>query len=108
MPDQEPPVAPRPKRVVLVDDSPAYAASWRAIFAERYGDRLAFIGGLDAIVLESGDRARIRREIGRILDGIKAVGARCVFGSDHSLSPNVRYADFRYALDVYREQMAYP
>jgi len=40
--DQEPPVPPRAKRVVLVDDSTAYAASWRAIFAERYGDRVAF------------------------------------------------------------------
>ena len=42
MSDQEPPVPPRAKRVVLVDDSTAYAASWRAIFAERYGDRVAF------------------------------------------------------------------
>jgi len=33
---------PRAKRVVLVDDSPAYAASWRAIFAERYGEKVAF------------------------------------------------------------------
>jgi len=40
--DQEPPVPPRAKRVVLVDDSTAYAASWRAIFAERFGDRVAF------------------------------------------------------------------
>lgn len=31
-----------PKRVVLVDDSTAYAASWRGIFADRYGDRVAF------------------------------------------------------------------
>ena len=33
---------PKAKRIVLVDDSPAYAASWRGIFAERYGDRVAF------------------------------------------------------------------
>lgn len=38
--DPSPPV--RAKRVVLVDDSTAYAASWRAIFAERYGRRVAF------------------------------------------------------------------
>jgi uroporphyrinogen decarboxylase len=76
-------------------------------FARRYGDRLAFIGGLDAMVLESGDRARIRREIERIIGGIKEAGARLVFGSDHSLSPNVRYADFQYAAQVYREWMAY-
>jgi len=32
--------------------------------------------------------------------------ARCVFGSDHSLSTNVDYDDFKYALDVYREHMS--
>lgn len=44
MADTDPPAEPRPavKRVVLVDDSTAYAASWRAIFAERYGERVAF------------------------------------------------------------------
>lgn len=42
MSDQEPPVPPRAKRVVLVDDSTAYAASWRAIFAERFGGRVDF------------------------------------------------------------------
>lgn len=44
MTDSEPPTEPStpPKRVVLVDDSPAYAASWRAIFADRYGERVVF------------------------------------------------------------------
>jgi len=76
-------------------------------YAEKYGDRLAFIGGLDARVLESGDRSVIRREVARLVDGMKSLGARYVFGSDHSLSTNVRYADFQYALSVYREHMAY-
>lgn len=76
-------------------------------FAERYGDRLAFIGGLDARVLESGDRALIRKKVTALLEGIKSLGARYVFGSDHSISTNVRYADFQYALEVYREHMMY-
>ena len=42
MSQTEPAPAVPPKRVVLVDDSPAYAASWRGIFADRYGDRVAF------------------------------------------------------------------
>ena len=42
-PQPPPAVEPRsPKRVVLVDDSPLYAESWRAIFACRYGDRVRF------------------------------------------------------------------
>ena len=76
-------------------------------FAQKYGDRLAFIGGLDVRVLESGDRDLIRREVTRIVEGMKALGARYVFGSDHSISTNVAYDDFRYAHEVYRDHMMY-
>ncbi len=76
-------------------------------FAEQYGNRLAFVGGLDARILESGDRELIGREVGALIDGMKARGARYVFASDHSLSTNVAYGDFCYALDVCREHMAY-
>jgi len=55
------------------------------LFAERYGDRLAFIGGLDVRVFETNDRDLIRREIIRYIDGMKARGARLVFASDHSI-----------------------
>jgi len=75
--------------------------------AGSYADKLAFIGGLDARVLESGDREWIRREVTSLVEGMKTRGARYVFGSDHSLSTNVDYDDFRYAIDVYREHMAY-
>ena len=74
-------------------------------FAEKYAQRLVFIGGLDARVLESGDRDLIRREVVRLIDGMKERGARYVFGSDHSLSTGVRYADFKFAVEVYREHM---
>ena len=76
-------------------------------FAEQYGDRLAFFGGVDARVFESGDRDLIRSEVSRIMEGMKAVGGRYVFGSDHSLSTNIRLADYEYALEVYREHMMY-
>ena len=73
--------------------------------AERYGDRLALVGGLDARVLESGDRRLIRREVTELVEGLKARGARYVFASDHSVSTNVKYEDFQYAVGVYREHM---
>lgn len=76
-------------------------------FAETYGDKLAFIGGLDARILESGDRPRIRRAVTDLVEGMKSRGARYVFGSDHSLSTNVPYAAFQYAIEVYREHAAY-
>jgi uroporphyrinogen decarboxylase len=77
------------------------------VFAEQYGDKLAFIGGLDARVFETNDRGIIRREVGAYIDGMKARNARLVFASDHSISPNTTYDSYRYALDVYREHMWY-
>jgi hypothetical protein len=76
-------------------------------FAEQYGDRLAFAGGLDVRVLESGDRELIRKEVTRLIEGMKARGARYIFGSDHSLTPLIDYSAYLYALDVYREHMLY-
>lgn len=75
--------------------------------AERYGDRLCLVGGLDARVLESRDRSLIRSEVTRLVQGMKSRGARFVYASDHSVSTNVDYEDFRYAIEVYRGCMAY-
>jgi len=77
------------------------------LFAQQYGDKLAFVGGLDARVFESNDRDHIQREVASYIDGMKARGARLVFASDHSISPRTEYDSYRYALDVYREHMWY-
>ena len=78
------------------------------VFAEKYGDRLAFVGGLDTRVFETNDRDIITARGQRYyIDGMKARGARLVFASDHSISPNTRYDSYRYALDIYREHMMY-
>jgi len=77
------------------------------VFAEKYGDRLAFIGGLDTRVFESNDKEIIRQEVANYIEGMKARGARLVFASDHSISPNTRYESYLYALEVYREHMWY-
>jgi uroporphyrinogen decarboxylase len=76
-------------------------------FAEKYGDKLVLRGGLDVRVLESGDRSAIRKEVTSLVQGMKARGARYIFSSDHSISTNVRLADYRYALEVYRENCWY-
>jgi uroporphyrinogen decarboxylase len=76
-------------------------------FAEQYGDRLAFVGGLDVRLLETNDRDTIRRGVTEIVEGMKARGARYLFGSDHSITPLVTYDSYRFALDVYREHMDY-
>ena len=45
-------------------------------FAEKYWDRLAFVGGFDARLLESDDRAMIKREVAGFMKGMKSAGAR--------------------------------
>jgi len=76
-------------------------------FAEKYGDKLAFVGGLDARVFESNDRDIIKREVTYFIEGMKARGARFVFSSDHSISYNTHYDSYLYALEIYREHMLY-
>ena len=76
-------------------------------FAEAYGDQLAFIGGLDVRYLESNDREIIEREVARLVEGMKARGARYFFHSDHSITPLVDFDSYRFALDVYRQHMMY-
>lgn len=76
-------------------------------FAERFGDRLVLKGGLNKRVLESGDFDLIRREAGRLIDGMKSRGARYIFGSDHSISTLVTYDAFRIAVDAWREHRDY-
>jgi len=75
--------------------------------ARKYADKLTLIGGLDERVLETHDRARIRAEITRIIQGMKSAGASYIFASDHSISTNVDYQDYLYAVEVFREQCAY-
>jgi len=76
-------------------------------FVEQYGDALVFIGGFDKRIIETGDRDLIRCEAVAWLDGMKARGARHVFGSDHSISTNTDYDAFCTLLEVYRENMVY-
>lgn len=71
-------------------------------YAEQYGDKLAFIGGLDARVLETGDQEAIRSAVRAVVTGMKSRGARYMFGSDHSVSTRVRYRDYAAALAAYR------
>ena len=76
-------------------------------FARGFGNRIAFRGGLDVRVMESGDRDLIRREVVSLIDAVKREGARYVFSSDHSVSTGVAYQDFAYAVAVAREHSAY-
>ncbi len=76
-------------------------------FAAEYKDHFVFIGGIDVQMLERGDKEKIRREIERVCKGMKELGARYVFSSDHSVPPTVEFETFRYATKVFRQNMNY-
>ena len=76
-------------------------------FARKYKDKLAFIGGLDAVALESGDMGRIIRETDQLMDGMREMGAAYIFGSDHSLSPRVSYNDYLRTLEHFWSRAQY-
>ncbi len=76
-------------------------------YADRYRDELVFIGGLDVRVLETNDHDLIRTKVADLVEGMKARNARYLFGSDHTVTPNVDYDSYRVALDTYRQHMMY-
>jgi uroporphyrinogen decarboxylase len=75
--------------------------------AEQYGDRLIFIGGLDVRILETNDRGLIAAKIETLLNEMKTRKAGYVFGSDHTITPQVTFDTYRFALDVYKEHSSY-
>jgi len=76
-------------------------------FAEKYGDKLAFFGGFDVRILENGDKAAIKKEVIRICDTMRKLNVRYLFGTDHSITPNVEYESYQYALDVFKDNCYY-
>ncbi|MBT8405958.1 MAG: hypothetical protein KJP05_00750, partial [Deltaproteobacteria bacterium] len=76
-------------------------------YAEQYGRDLVFIGGFDVRILETNDHDLIRKEVVALVEGMKAREARYLFGSDHTVTPNVDYDSYRVALDTYRRHMKY-
>lgn len=89
--------------------NPLEVAAGNDIFkaVERYGDRLVFVGGFDKRIIETGDKELIRREAARFIRGMKERGARCLFGSDHSISTNTSYEAYRTLIETYRKEMLY-
>jgi len=73
---------------------------------ERYGDRLALIGGLDnAFVLPSGDRERIAADLKRVLSAGKEGGL--IVGS-HSIGDDISVEAYDYLHELEEQWCRYP
>lgn len=71
--------------------------------ADKYGDQLVLIGGLDVQILETNDRDHIASEIKQLLEAMKTREASYIFHSDHTIPPTVDYDTYRFALDTYMQ-----
>ncbi|MCX8180753.1 MAG: hypothetical protein N3E41_05210 [Thermofilaceae archaeon] len=70
-----------------------------------YGDRLAFIGNIDARVLAKGPEA-IRMEVEQKVK-TAAVGGGYIAGSDHSVPPDVSLENYRYFIELVKKVGSY-
>jgi uroporphyrinogen decarboxylase len=66
---------------------------------QRFGGRIALIGGMDARVLETNDPAAVRAELEAKLPGAMA-GGGYVLQVDHSVSNRVDYATYKFFLET--------
>ncbi len=60
-----------------------------------YGDKLAFMGNIDARTLSTNDPARIEEEVRRKVE-VASQGGGYVMSSDHSVPPTVSLETFRF------------
>ncbi len=68
---------------------------------DRYGDRLAFYGNIDAHLLD-GDPAVLEKEVRRRRDAFREGG--WVYHSDHSVPPTMAYTTFEGILRLLRDE----
>ena len=64
--------------------------------AERFGNRIAFCGGIDIREIASNDRTRIDAELRRTIPAVRAQKTGFIVHSDHSIPPDVDYDSLRY------------
>jgi uroporphyrinogen-III decarboxylase len=73
---------------------------------QKYGHKIAFCGGSDIQVWETGDREQIHKEVLHRLNAAK--GGGFIFQSDHSVASDVPGPIYDYIVKLVREYGKYP
>jgi uroporphyrinogen decarboxylase len=73
--------------------------------AKEWKDKISFMGNMNVMIYETNDKAKVREEVETKVKALKQLKAAYFFHSDHSISPNVKYETYKYALEVFRENM---
>ncbi len=69
----------------------------------RFGDRIAFYGGIDVRTLIANDRAAIDAELEKKITPVVKGGGGYILHTDHSEPPEIDYETMRYFIDKGRE-----
>jgi uroporphyrinogen decarboxylase len=73
---------------------------------ERFGDRIAFCGGMDIRTLETNRKKAVEAELRKKLPAAMK-GSGYILHTDHSVSPRVHYETYRHFLDGGRKMGTY-
>lgn len=73
---------------------------------ERFGERLAFMGGIDVRTMAHGDPRLIEEEIATKI-GIAKRGGGYIYHSDHSVPDNVSFERYNYVMELVRKHGQY-
>lgn len=74
--------------------------------APRYGDRLAFFGNIDVMIMATNDRAKIEHEVrSKLAAGMATRGY--AYHSDHSVPPTVSWPTYRFVIDLLEQYGRY-
>jgi uroporphyrinogen decarboxylase len=69
----------------------------------KFGDKIAFFGGIDARVLATNDKAQINRELLKKIPPVVDNGGSYILHSDHSEPPEVEWETMEYFFNRGRE-----
>ena len=70
---------------------------------DKFGDKIAFFGGIDVRTLISNDLAKIDEELNKKITPVIAGGGGYILHTDHSEPPTINYETMRYFIDRGRE-----
>jgi uroporphyrinogen decarboxylase len=71
-----------------------------------YGDRIAFFGGINTMLMEDPDDAKIEEEI-RVKFAAAKPGGGYLYHSDHSIPKDVSYAKYRFVMECVKKYGRY-
>ncbi|MGC8971642.1 MAG: uroporphyrinogen decarboxylase family protein [bacterium] len=76
-------------------------------FAKTYGNKLAYMGNINVVVLNTNDPLKIKEEVLPKLKVLSRMKIPYFFHSDHSIPPTVTLETYRYALSLFNENCWY-